>query len=127
MSDLPSRIKKLREEKGLTQRQFADQFQISPSTIALYEVGKRTPDADTLSKLASFFDVSVDYLLGRTNERKPSSADKPKDLDEMIAIALSRSDGHSEPLPPEAVDEIKAAIDYARRKYNLGPYRKKDN
>lgn len=112
MSDLPSRIKKLREEKGLTQRQFAEQFQISPSTIALYEVGKRTPDADTLSKLASFFDVSVDYLLGRTNVRKPEDFN-PETIAAMRAPELEGYDD----LPDEAKRILRDLIKDVYQRY----------
>lgn len=64
-----ARIKLLREEKGLTQRDLARLLKLSPSTIAMYETDRRMPDPDTLRKIADFFDVSVDYLLGRTDMR----------------------------------------------------------
>lgn len=57
-------LKRLRTSKQLTQRELAENLYCSESTISLYESGKREPDLKTLIKLASFFEVSVDYLLG---------------------------------------------------------------
>lgn len=65
MNQLGARLKELRDIRGLTQRELAAKLNVSPSTIALYELGKREPDADMLGRLAEFFGVSIDYLLGR--------------------------------------------------------------
>lgn len=62
------RLKQLRKERGLTQVQFAQQFNVSNGAIAMWETGKREPDFDTMNRLAAFFSVSVDYLIGNTNE-----------------------------------------------------------
>ena len=62
------RIKQLREEDGLSQAQLAKAVGISQAAIALWELGDRTPSADAIIKLAEFFDVSSDYLLGLKNE-----------------------------------------------------------
>jgi len=67
-----SRIKALREERGLLQQDMADLLGISKSAYGFYEQGKREPDFDTLSALADFFKVSVDFLLGR--RESPSDA-----------------------------------------------------
>ncbi|MCK8824344.1 helix-turn-helix domain-containing protein [Fuchsiella alkaliacetigena] len=76
MAKLPMRLKELRKQKDLKQEKLASHLNLSRSTIAGYETGKRKPDYNTLEKIASFFNVSVDYLLGRTEERK--TADKIK-------------------------------------------------
>lgn len=65
-----SRIRLLRREKGLTQSRFASCFNLAESTISLYEAEKRSPDYNILKQMAQFFDVSVDYLLGTSEERK---------------------------------------------------------
>ncbi len=127
MPSFALRLKELREEKELTQAGLGDKLNISRNTIASWEAGRRTPELETAKQIADFFDCTLDYLLGRSNERQANSKDKPKSIDELIAIALSRNDGYNDPLPREAVDEVKAAIDYARRKYNIGPYRKDDH
>lgn len=59
------RLKELRNQKGLTQRDFSKVFKVSTGAIAMWETGKRQPDNDMMIKLADYFGVSVDYLLGR--------------------------------------------------------------
>lgn len=63
------RLKELREEKELKQAELASLFNISPSTIGMYEQNRRTPDFALLNSIADYFGVSIDYLLGRTNIR----------------------------------------------------------
>lgn len=71
------RIKELREERGILQRELANALKLTQQTISLYESNKREPDAETLSKIADFFGVSIDYLIGRTDT--PTPADKIAD------------------------------------------------
>ncbi|MBB6176425.1 transcriptional regulator with XRE-family HTH domain [Anoxybacillus tengchongensis] len=66
------RIALLRKKRGLSQEEFAKKINVSPSTVAMWEVGKREVKSSTLSELADFFNVSTDYLLGRTDN--PSSS-----------------------------------------------------
>lgn len=67
------RLKRLRTEKGITQKELADRLHISRSTIAGYESLGKEPDGEKLCALADFFGVSVDYLLGGTDSREPIS------------------------------------------------------
>ena len=62
------RIVELRKKQGLTQAELARAMGISRSALSLYEIEKREPDIETLRKLASLFNVPVDYILG--NERE---------------------------------------------------------
>lgn len=64
-----SRLRKLRKEKGLSQKKLGDELGLAVSTIAMYETDKRNPDSETLKKIAKFFDVSTDYLLGVSSQR----------------------------------------------------------
>ena len=57
------KLKALRKQKGLTQTQFAIDFNIATGTIGMWETGKRQPDYNTLVKIAKYFDVSINYLL----------------------------------------------------------------
>lgn len=66
---LQERLKQLREERNLSKIEIAKCLNISQSTYGKYELGKRKPDIDTLERLAVFFNVSIDYLLGKTNIR----------------------------------------------------------
>ena len=70
------RIRELRESSGYkSQQSFADAFGIAQSTVGNWEAGKREPNYDTTIRLADFFDVSVDYLLGRTDQKSMAVAD----------------------------------------------------
>lgn len=71
-----ARIKYLREQAGLTQRELSGKLHIGKSTLSQYEIGDRTPGPDMQRKFAQFFGVSVDFLLGLTNDRTPSR-DRP--------------------------------------------------
>lgn len=66
---LPNTLKLLREENGISQTEFAEYLQVTRQAYNYYENGKRNPDYDTLRKIADYFKVSTDYLLGLTNER----------------------------------------------------------
>jgi transcriptional regulator with XRE-family HTH domain len=72
MSSLGKRIATLREEKGYSQAELAKFLSLSQSAIAMYEKDNRNPDPEIINRIASFFDVSTDYLLGRTDERRPA-------------------------------------------------------
>ncbi len=61
---LPETLKKLRKSKHLNQKQFAEKVFISPSAVSQYETGRAMPSRDTLERIAQFFNVSTDYLLG---------------------------------------------------------------
>ena len=63
-TDIGKRIKKLREEKGLNQNEFAKIIKIGKATIIKYETGVSTPKIRMIIAVAKFFEVSTDYLLG---------------------------------------------------------------
>ena len=65
------RIRDLREDSDLTQKAVADYLHIRQNTYSQYETGQRQLSIDTLIKLAKFYNVSTDYVLGLTNERNP--------------------------------------------------------
>lgn len=73
---LGENLRKAREEKGLTQAEVAKLLDMSASTIGMYEQGRRDPDTDTLKKLAELYEVSTDYLLGRTDDPSPKQDDR---------------------------------------------------
>ncbi len=62
-------LKKLRDEKSISQKQLADVISVSQQSINKYENHNIEPDISTLIKLADYFDVSVDYLVGHTDIR----------------------------------------------------------
>lgn len=65
------RIRNLREDRDLKQADLAMLLNCTQACYSNYENGKRDIPCETLNILADFYDVSVDYLLGRTNEKRP--------------------------------------------------------
>lgn len=95
-SILGTRIADLRNERNLSQYKMAEELGMSRGQLANYEQGSRQPDNATLQKLANFFEVSVDYLLGRTDD--PRTIDQiNQENAQRISDALA-SDPESEEL-----------------------------
>lgn len=67
MVGFSTRFKQLRISKNITQDDIARQLNVSRSAIGMYEQGKREPDFEVLISIANFFDVDLDYLLGRSD------------------------------------------------------------
>ncbi len=67
MSDLSNRLISLRLAKNILQKDISTDSNINLRTYQRYEKGERVPPADALLAIADYFDVSTDYLLGRTN------------------------------------------------------------
>lgn len=99
-----NRLKELRKEKKLSQEDLGKVINVSGRTISYFETGEREPSPEILNNLADVFDVSVDYLLGRTSLRS-------NDVDPIFALLKD--------LPVEAINEIKDHIQYIRHKYDL--------
>lgn len=69
MNIIGERLRKERDGKGLIQDQVADYLKVKRQTYSAYERGVSIPDALTLQKLADYFEVSTDYLLGKSDDR----------------------------------------------------------
>ena len=67
MSKFSERLKSLRNAKGLSQADFAKQIKLSKSSINMYERGEREPGLETLEFIADYFNVDMDYLLGKSD------------------------------------------------------------
>lgn len=111
----------LRNNRGLTQDQIADILGIKRARYNSWENDIAKPNADMLNKLAEFFDVSVDFLLGRNTEEldhEGFTAKDRKDIGkrlEQIKNDLENSDGlmfSGEPLTDEAMDSLMDAMEY---------------
>lgn len=99
------RLKELREERNLNQTDLAKHLNISQGTIGNWETNKRVPDVKMILKIADYFDVSVDYLLGKTNERRktvPNEKSLSEKQQEIIDIVVKLSE-----------DDIKRVLEYA--------------
>ena len=78
-------LKRIRNEKNITQVRLSIAAEVSQETISAYESGKAMPSVDTLIKIADFLDVSIDYLLGRTDNPLVNTSIKNND-NEIISI-----------------------------------------
>ena len=78
-----NRIKDLREDRDLRQIDLANATGIDQRTISNYETGKSNPDSDALIRLADFFNVSIDYLVGRVKHDFYDSQNKKKYIEEI--------------------------------------------
>ncbi|EJT6662896.1 helix-turn-helix domain-containing protein [Clostridium perfringens] len=111
---LNNRLKSLRNEKGVLQKDVAEYLKISTSAYGFYEQGKRIPDVETLNKLSDYYNVSIDYLLGKSNIKESA-----EDIinDDTLTLALHNDNGIDEELPEEAKKEIEDFINYVKHKY----------
>ncbi|MBF0777860.1 helix-turn-helix domain-containing protein [Streptococcus cuniculi] len=71
MNKLANRLKELRIDNGKSKEELSAYLSISQSSYNRYEAGSRNPDYDTLIKIAIFYDVTLDYLLGRDDIEMP--------------------------------------------------------
>lgn len=74
------RIRLLRRSKGVTQTELGQAIGVGKTTISNYETGYSSPDTETLSKMAQYFNVTTDYLLGREPNGNVISLSDPQQL-----------------------------------------------
>ncbi|GAB2558441.1 helix-turn-helix domain-containing protein [Gracilibacillus alcaliphilus] len=111
MNKLGQRIKSLREKNNYSQKRVADAVGISNVQLSRYESGDRKPDPETISLLADFFEVSTDYLLGRTVDPKgnnQSTTEEPE-LEGFFGYDL---DSLSEEEIKELKDSLKKEVEF---------------
>lgn len=73
INGLPEKLRSLRSTFGLSQREVANSLNLSSSIISSYETGERTPSVEVLIRLATLYQCSTDYLLGR-DTKSPKTA-----------------------------------------------------
>lgn len=88
------RLRELRERKHLNQHGLAMKLNTSQSTISAYEIGARSPDIETLIHMAEFFDVSVDYLVGKTDIKRPMDPERLAPEDANLLSDIQKLDRH---------------------------------
>lgn len=96
------RLRSLREGKKITQKELSKVLNVSESAVGMYERGEREPNFETVDKIANFFDVQADYLLGRANDPSPTITHN-KELAAESDIYIAYLGG-----PPEEMDEEEA-------------------
>lgn len=100
---LGERLKELIDEKGIEQQEFAKLFNISPQAVSGYIKNYRTPSDDLKIKIASYFNVSVDYLICNTDIRNYNSElNNIENLEEEFPEGIQVLRRASKKLSPEA-------------------------
>ena len=79
-------LKTLRTNAGKLQKEVAAYLGVDRTTYLRYEKGESEPDYETLKKLADYFDVSIDYLLGRETKKDPAAEEGDEVSSELIAL-----------------------------------------
>lgn len=125
-----NRLKALRKSLNYTQKELGEKLNISARVVGYYEANERFPDKYTLNRIADLFNVSTDYLLGRTDIESPvSSSNKEtlnvkdeKDIEKALNTALEQLE-HSqeglmfsgEPLDDETRELLKISLENSMR------------
>ncbi len=109
---LGKRLKNLREEKELTQSQLGKLVNLSQQTIGHYEVSRAKPDLETIQRFAEIFNVTVDYLLCRTNNRDETA--------HIITGTGNEGFGFDKDVPLEVREQIINYAEYLIKKHKEG-------
>ncbi|MBB6671731.1 helix-turn-helix domain-containing protein [Cohnella nanjingensis] len=85
--NIGSRIAYLRDQRGLTQEELSSSLGISRAALSHYEKNRREPDTETLTKLADLFHVSIDYLVGRTQQPHMTLDDDVRQFADQLELS----------------------------------------
>ncbi|WP_458412747.1 helix-turn-helix domain-containing protein [Schinkia sp. CFF1] len=134
-----NRLKELRNKSNISQQELANRLNINRSTYARYETGDTQPDIETIKKIARFFDVSTDYLLG-TSDHPTQPDGKNQDFNPIEEINkiiknLGLKEGASgffdiekwKSFGPEDVEEIRKHFEWVAHKAKERKYNPDDN
>ena len=110
--DLGSRLKELRIERKYEQKRISEEFSLSRGTYSLYESNQRRPSYEILVKFADYYNVSVDYLLGRNDNKNVTKFQKFSNYSEnemgIIHMVHEMDSSHQ-----------KSAFDFVKYVYDL--------
>ena len=112
-----NRLKQLRLEKRLTMRELADKVGINYVTFSYLENEKRPFNLDHLTRLSQFFDCSFDYILGKSDERKPKEQKAQFPELDSLSIALL---AHTKDLSDAEKQQVVDFIDFIKSKKKEG-------
>lgn len=112
---LGDRIRELRNKKDITLKELGNILKVGESTVSMYETNKRSPDYETLKKIADYFSVSTDYLLCRVDDpdvKIVSKEELPAELSKYVDYIEILKDYSIEDISPE---ELREVIEFAKR------------
>jgi len=119
MAKFSERLRQLRMRRDLSQMEFSRLIGVSKSSVNMYERGEREPNLEILSRIADFFEVDLDFLLGKSDIEKKSdpSAPAPRTVsDEDIKLALFGGSGEITDAMYEEVKQFAAFVKNRGRK-----------
>lgn len=119
MSDLGKILKQLRKERGLTQTELSKALGVSCSTISMYERGEREPATEMQEAIADYFNVSMDFLHGRSFAQRWGIGSHADDQinDEKLKVALFGGDSE---VTDDMWDEVKRFAEFVKEKNKSG-------
>lgn len=121
MPSFADRLRLLRNQKGLSQADFAKQIKISKSSVNMYERGEREPSFKTLEIIADYFNVDMDYLLGKSEivNKVQWSISTPDNLstrssEKSLTLSAPATEFHLEPYEEELIRKFRCLDDRGR-------------
>ncbi|GIO25560.1 helix-turn-helix domain-containing protein [Ornithinibacillus bavariensis] len=113
-----NRLQLIRKEKKLSRAELADMLGISYSTVAKYESGTREPDLDTLEKISIIFNVTTDYLLGKSDKSHLTEVITIESMIEKIAKEFTYADLMFNDLANMTVQQLEEVYQFIKFKRN---------
>lgn len=117
MADIKDRIIELREKAGLTQEQFAQEFKVAKSTVSMWEQGNRIPRPSLLQEICDYFNIDLDYLIGRS--------DIPNKYKEDLKYNWELTEAEKEEIIKEIINKARSRninIGTIKKNYNLNAF-----
>lgn len=120
MASFSERLKELRIENRLTQEELATKFFLNKSSVSRYERGQQVPELELLQKIANFFLVSIDYLLGKSDTRTYKIQDDlPEELKNLgVEYLTVTKEAKDKGLSPEDLRKIIDAVTAIKKSNN---------
>ena len=115
MITLADRLKELRKDKGLTQKDLGDILGVGKTTISMYENGNSTPNDEIKLKICDYFDISLDYLIGKSSIKNYSENPHFESIDNMVkknGIHTLAAHFENEDFTQDDLDDIENFINY---------------
>ncbi|MGO4889897.1 helix-turn-helix domain-containing protein [Anaerobacillus sp. MEB173] len=125
MPDFKSRLKRLRKQKSLTQQEVGDRIGVSKVAVSGYENGIRSPETDTLKKIADLFGTSIDYLIGYSDIPNQATDENNATIAHYVSDMGLLQGTNKLIVDNEIVEEelLKEALDYIRAKRIMKNFR----